>query len=259
MKMRTIITTMVLFMFADEVSGQAPPVRVLASNGMKAVMEELRPNLERQVGRPLNVEFNTSAATRKRIEGGEAFDVAILTTEVIDELAKGGKVAAGTIGPLGRSGIGIGVRAGSPKFDVSTPDALKQALGRAKSLTWVEVGASRVHIERMLEALGIAQQMKAKTILTQAVDQSLERVTEGKAEIILTLLSEIVPAKGVQLIGPLPPKFQNYVSFAGAVSPNAKLPAAATLLIRQLAAPSTLQIYQKNGMELTTQDGLTHV
>jgi molybdate transport system substrate-binding protein len=240
-------------LLAHEASAQTTPLRVLASNGMKAVIEELRPNLERQLGRPLDIQFNTSAVTRQRIEAGEAFDVAILTAEVIDELGKSGKIGAGTVGPLGRSGIGVGARSGVTKLDVRTPETLKQTLLNAKSLTWVEVGASRVHIDRMLDDLGIASAVKSKTILTPAVDHSLARVTEGKAELIVTLLSEIVPAKSIQLIGPLPPKFQNYVSFAGGISPNSKFPAAAALLIKQLKVPSVARLYQGKGMELPIQ------
>ncbi|PYS37792.1 MAG: hypothetical protein DMG14_20020, partial [Acidobacteria bacterium] len=138
----TLISTTILLVLTQAFTAQTTQLRVLASNGMKAVIEEIRPRLEREAGRPLAIEFNTSVAIRQRIERGDAFDVAILTTEVIDELAKAGKIASGSIANLGRSGIGFGIRAGAAKPDVRTPEAVKRTLLNAKSLTWVTAGAS---------------------------------------------------------------------------------------------------------------------
>lgn len=252
MRLWTSITTM--FLLASTPSGfaQTPPLRVLASNGMKAVIEQLKPQLEREVGRPLAIDFNTSVATRQRIDAGEAFDVTVLTAEVVADLAKAGKLNSTSIADLGRSGIGFGVRSGASKPDVKTPEAVKQTLLNAKSLTWVTAGASRAHIDRMVETLGITAEIKPKTILTQAVDESTASVAQGKTEMILTLISEIVPAKGVQYVGPFPEKFQNYVSFAAGISPKSSAAAASALFIKLLRAPSTASTYEKNGMELPT-------
>jgi molybdate transport system substrate-binding protein len=251
MRCRTFITVMILSLAAANGSAQTAPLKVLASNGMKAGIELLRPRLESQVGRRLAIQFDTSAATRQRIESGEAFDVAILTTEVMNELMKSGRVVSGSVVDLGRSGIGFGARAGAgAKPDVRTPEAVKQTLLNAKSLTWVTAGASRVHIERMLEGLGIAADVKPKTVLTQSVDESLAVVTAGKTEMIITLMSEIVPAKGIQFVGPLPPKFQNYVSFSGGAGEKSSAPAASAFLIRLLAEPASARAYESNGMEL---------
>jgi molybdate transport system substrate-binding protein len=252
MSSRTLLLACVLVVIGvcNIVAQSTPPLRVLASNGMKAVVEDLRGQLEREVGRPLNIEFNTSAAVRQRIESGEAFDVAILTSEVINDLAKAGKIASNSVVDLGRSGIGFGVRSGAAKPDIRTPDAVKQTLLNAKSLTWVSVGASRVHIDRMLGSLGIADQVKGKILLTQGVDQSIESVASGKTEMILTLTSEIMPAKGVQYVGPFPATFQNYVAFAAGVSPKSALPAAGALMIKRLSAPAVARAYEARGMEL---------
>jgi molybdate transport system substrate-binding protein len=217
------------------------------------VIEQLRPQLQLAAGRNLNIEFNTSVAIRQRIESGEAFDVAIITTEVVNELAKAGKLATGSVVDLGRSGIGFGVRSGALKPDIRTPEAVKRSLQNAKSLTWVTAGASRVHIDRMLESLGIAAEIKPKTVLTPAVDESIARVAEGKTEMIVTLISEILPAKGVDFVGPLPAKFQNYVSFSAALSPQVSAPSAASLVIKSLSVPSAAPVYQAKGMELPTK------
>jgi len=249
MRVWTLIAAILAFT-AQTANAQTAPLRVLASNGMKAVIEDLKPRLQRELRRPLDVQFNTSASTRQRIEAGEAFDVAILTAEVIDELAKTRMVSVGSIGNLGRSGIGFGIRAGSTRRNVATPDAVRQTLLNAKSLTWVGAGASRVHIDRMIEGLGIASELRSKTILTGGVDESLALITAGKAELIITLMSEIVPAKGVQYLGPLPPQFQKYVAFSAGVSPKSSATAVASQLIRLLSAPSTVPVYEAKGMEL---------
>jgi len=250
MKSCILIVTALVGLLAQDASAQVAPLRVIVSNGMRAVVDALRPELESDAARPLSTEFATSAAVRQRIESGEAFDVAILTTEVINDLAKAGKIASSSVVDLGRSGIGFGVRAGAAKPDIRTPESVKQTLLNAKSLTWVSVGASRTHIDRMLEQLGIASDVKSKIVLTQGVDESVALVAQGKNEMIITLISEILPAKGVQLIGPLPDKFQNYVTFAGGISPKSTAPAASAIVIRSLAAPRSAKTYQAKGMEL---------
>ena len=125
---------LIVLVFALAVNAQTPALRVLGSNGIKAVIEELRPRLEKELGRPLNITFETSTAVRQHIEAGDAFDVAVLTQEVIGDLAKGGRIDPRSVVELGRAGIGFGVRAGAPKPDVRTPEAVKQTMLNAKSL-----------------------------------------------------------------------------------------------------------------------------
>jgi molybdate transport system substrate-binding protein len=250
MRLLTFLAGAIVLGLAQTAGAQTAPLRVLASNGMKAVIEELQGRLERQLGSPLAIQFHTSAAVRKSIESGEAFDVTVLTSEVIDELAKSGKITSSSVVDLGRSGIGFGVRSGAAKPDIQTPDAVKKTMLNAKSLTWVASGASRAHIDSMLEALGIAADLKSKTVLTQGVDESVALVAEGRNEMIVTLTSEILPAKGVQYVGPLPAKFQSYVSFAAGVSPKSTAPKTAAYLIKLLSARDTAAVYKAKGMEL---------
>jgi molybdate transport system substrate-binding protein len=243
------------FLFASQAGSQATQIRVLCSNGLKAVVEELHSRAEREIGRPLGIEFGTSVSIRQRIQSGETFDVAILSSEVLDDLIKAAKIGAGTRTDLGRSGIGIGVRSGAPKPAIATVEALKTTLLNAKSMTWVEAGASRVHIDKMLGELGIAKDVQPKIVLTQQVDQSTAIVAGGKADLIITLISEIVPAKGIEYVGPLPPKFQNYVNLAGGVSANSKNVESGRALIKFLSAPSVASVYKSKGMELVVLPG----
>ena len=174
-------------------------------------------------------------------------DVAIMTTEAMESLAKTGKVSART--PLGRSGIGIGSRAGAKKPDIANADALKKALLAAKSITYAGDGASRPHIERMMTTLGIADVMSKKTILEQGSVRSAAKVASGEAELLITLVSEILPAPGVELVGPLPMQFQNYVSFAGATGAKAANAEAGKSLIACMSGPKAVDTLKAKGME----------
>jgi molybdate transport system substrate-binding protein len=249
MKKRSVATSAVLLLAAVSAAAQNAPVRVLASNGVKAVIDDLKPQAERAIGRPLVIEFGTSSAVKTRIEGGEAFDVAILTSEVIDDLAKAGKIAAGTRTEIARCGIGIGVRAGAAKPDIRTTDALKKALLAAKSITYAQDGASRTYILQMQDKLGIGDAMKAKTILEKGSVGSNARVADGSAEMVLTLVSEILPAKGVQLVGPLPAEVQYYVNFAEGIGPNSKNTEAGKALVKFFASPAIAPTLKAKGME----------
>jgi len=237
-------------LFASQTGAQTTQLRVLCSNGLKAVVEELRARAEHEIGRPLVIEPGTSVAIRQRIQSGDTFDVAILSSEVMDEVIKAGKIQAGTRTELGRSGIGVGIRSGARKPDIATIEALKTTLLNAKSMTWVDVGASRVHIDKMLEELTIAKAVQPKIVLTHQVDESIAAVAAAKAELVITLISEIVPAKGVDYVGPLPPKLQSYVSLAGGVSTSSKNVDAGRALIKFLSSPAIAPVYKSKGMEL---------
>jgi molybdate transport system substrate-binding protein len=228
------------------------PLRVLSSNGVKAVVETLQPDIERTIGRPLTIEFSTAAGLKQRIEKGAAFDVAILTPAILHDLAAQKLIVAESQIGIARTGVGIGARAGAPRADVSTPEALKALLLNAKSVTFTEAGQSRGMIDAAYKRLGIEEEMKAKSIL-KGPGESPEAVARGEAELVLTLVSEIVPVKGVQLLGPLPTGLQGYVSFAGARSPAARDASAADAMLRYLSGPSAASALAANGMEAVEQ------
>jgi molybdate transport system substrate-binding protein len=229
---------------------QTKELRMLCSNGMRAVVEELKPQLERAAGQALSIEYGTSADVRKKIESGTEFDVAVLTVEVIDALAKGGKVAADSIGALGRSPVGIGVRAGATVPNLETADGVKKAFLDAKSVTWVGAGAARAQVDKMLGSLGIADAVNTKLALVQSVEEGLDRVADGKSDITVMLASEILPAPGVKYAGHFPAPYTGYVSFAGAAAAGTHARAAADRVVAALRAPTTLNTYAAKGMEL---------
>lgn len=242
-------TGAILLWAALSAAAQTAPIHVLASNGMKAVIDELKPQAEGAIGRPLVIEFDTSSVVKKRIEDGAAFDVAILTSDVIDELAKAAKIDPGTRMEISRCGIGLGVRAGASKPDIRTSDALKKALLASKSITYAENGASRKYILQMFDKFKITDAMKAKTVAAQGSDGSNAHVADGSAEMILTLVSEILPAPGVQLVGPLPNNVQHYVSFAVGSSKNSKNADADKALTKFLSSPAVEGTLKAKGMQ----------
>jgi len=234
--------------FSLPASAQNAPVRVFASNGVKAVIEELKPQCERAIGHPLAIQFGSTTDLLQKIDAGEPFDLTMLTADAIDQLIKSGKVAS-KAAPLARCGVGVGIRTGAPKPEFGTPEAMKRALLKAKSVTYAEDGASRGFVEKMEERLGIVSEIKAKTILTHGSGAATANVADGKAEIVLTLASEILPVHGIELAGPLPDALQGYINFAAGIGANAKNAESAKAMIQFLTGPSAAPVYKAKGME----------
>jgi molybdate transport system substrate-binding protein len=248
MKKQTVVATLLAVLIGTAAPhAQGHAVRVLISNGFRAVFDELLPACERSIGHSVTAQSGTSTSLIEKVNAGEPFDVAIMTTEAMESLAKAGKVATRT--PLGRSGIGIGSRAGARKPDIGNAEALKKTFLAAKSITYAGDGASRPHIDRMMVTLGIADVMTKKTLLEQGSVRAAAKVASGDAELLITLVSEILPAPGVELVGPLPMQFQNYVSFAGATGAKSDNAAAGKSLISCLSGPNVAAALKAKGME----------
>ena len=234
---------------AETSAQHAEPLRVLSSNGVRAAIEALEPQCERSIGHPVAIEYGTSASIQQRVAGGERLDVAFVTSEVVAALAKGGQLDSQSITPLGRAGIGLGIRAGARRYKIGTADEIKQTLLDAKSVAYAQDGASRPHIERMFERLGIAEQITPKAVLEQGSVRAAAKVVGGEAEILLTLVSEILPVEGMALLGPLPAEFQSYISFDAAVAAKPADPALARALLACVAAPAAAPTFAAKGIE----------
>ena len=240
-----------IFLFAQKTPAQGTELLVVVSDGMKPSVEELVPQIENSIGRKLTIDFNSSKALREKIQSGEPFDAAILTSEIIDDLIKQGKIAAGTRTDLARTGMGVGVRAGAPKPDVSTPYALKRALLSAKSITFNPIGASAPHVHEIFEHLGIAEDVKSKLLLDPNGEPGRPQmdVAAGKAEIVITLIPEIKFFKGVELAGPIPAELQSYISFAAGVATNSHSADAAKALIKFITSPAATPTLKSKALE----------
>jgi molybdate transport system substrate-binding protein len=237
------------FLSSHEVAAEGAAVRVLVSNGMKAAMEEFQPQCERAIGHPLAIQYNSTASVKKKIEAGEEFDVTVITSEAISDLIKQGKLATASRAEIARSELGIGIRAGAAKPDIHSPEALKRALLDAKSITYPQDGASRGYIEKMFERMGIAADVAPKIILAQGSGPATESVAAGKAALVITLFSEIVPIHGVEILGPLPGDLHSDIRFAAAASSAAKNAEAAKALITFLAGPKAAPTLKAKGLE----------
>ncbi|HEX4137799.1 MAG TPA: substrate-binding domain-containing protein [Bryobacteraceae bacterium] len=236
-------------LFVQGAAAQQDPVHVIASNGMKAVIEELQPRIEKSIGHPLSIEYGSTAGLMRKIDAGAGFDAVILTSDAIRQLAKEAKVNADTRVDFARCGVGLAVRSGAPKPDIGTSAAMKKTLQQAPSISYAKDGASRVYIDKMLERLGIAEEMKSKALLTQGSGPAMASVAEGKTAVVMTLISELLPVRGIDVVGPFPAGLQNYVSFGAAVGAKASQPDGAKELIVFLKSPEAAPVYKAKGME----------
>ena len=199
---RSALIGLVLFFAA--IPAHAEDIKIFSSVAMRAVVDELAPRFERETRHRVVATFGLAAALKGRIEGGEAFDLAILTPAQIDDLIKQGKAAAASRAVIARTGLGLMVRAGAPKLDVGTVDAFKRTLLAAKSVTYVPAGASGVAFVATAKQLGIAQALEPKTKPGASGDEVNANVTSGTAEIAILPVSEILPVKGAALGGVFP-------------------------------------------------------
>ncbi len=224
-------------------------VRILVSDGMKPVVEELTPQIEKAIGHKLAPTFNSSKNLRDKIGSGQAFDAVVITDEVLDDLIKQGKVTSASRADIAHTGISVGVKAGSPKPDVSTPAAIKRAILNAKTISFNPTGASAPHIYAMFEKLGIADAVKPKLMLDSEAGRPQKNVAEGKADLVFSLVPEVEFFPGVDLVAPIPAEFQSYVKFAAGAAPTARDAKAAQAFIQFLASSKAVPVIKSKGME----------
>jgi molybdate transport system substrate-binding protein len=229
-------------------AAEAAEVKVLASNAVKTALEELAPRFEKGNEHKLTFTFNAAAALKTEIEKGAQFDLAILTAPAVDDLIKQGKLVAATRADIARSGAGVAIKKGAPKPDISTTEAFKRTLLDAKSIGYVEQGATGIYLKGLFERLGIADQLKAKTKLLPPSNPAAHAVANGEAEIGMTQISEILPYAGAELVGPLPAAIQLYSVFPAAVGSAAREPDAAKALIKFLQTPAAAAVLKAKGL-----------
>jgi molybdate transport system substrate-binding protein len=229
----------------------AAEIKVLTTGAFKQVVVALVPEFEKATGHKVVVDNGTVGQLQKRVDGGETFDVLVLSPRGIEDYIKGGKIAAGSNARLAKVGVGVMVKEGAPKPDVSSVDAFKQALLKAKSVGYIDPasgGSSGIYVSGLLDKLGIADQVKPKAKLKQGGHVS-DLVKSGEAEIGIHQMSEIVSEQGVTLVGPLPAEIQNYTVYAVGLSTAAKDAEAAKAFIKVLTGPSAAGVLKSKGME----------
>ena len=228
----------------------AAEVKVLTAGAFKQVLQALLPEFEGK-GYKVSLQNDTVGALTKRIEGGETFDLAVLTARAIDELSANGKVVAGSRTNLARVGVGMVVKDGAAKPDIGSVAAFKQALLAAKSVAYIDPaagGSSGIYVAGLLKELGIDAEVNAKAKLIPG-GAVAEHIARGEAELGIHQISEILPVKGVTLVGPLPAEIQNYTVYAAGIGAQATNAEGARALLSALSGPASAAALKAKGME----------
>jgi molybdate transport system substrate-binding protein len=244
------ISFMLMFATADDAS--AAQIKILSGSAIETAMAVLIPQFEQSSGHKVTFDFNGAiGAMADRVQKGEAADVVIVSRLQIDALEKQGKVVAGSI-DISKVGVGLFVRKGDPKPDVSSVDAFKRAMLAAKSIGWNDPAAGApvsIYMLGVLERLGIADVMKPRTVAFKQRSERFEAVARGDVEIGFNQISEIIAAPGIDLVGPLPAPIQNFTLFAGGIVATSKEQEVAKALIRFISSPSAQVIWKTKGFD----------
>ena len=226
----------------------AAEITVTGATAMREFLEDLAAKFEKASGNKVTMTFQTSVETSAKIEAGAVADLVVTSPADIDKLVKDGKVAAGSSVNLVQSGVGVAVRPGAPKPDISTPDAFKQALLAAKSVG-ISQGPSGVYLMTVLEKLGIADQIKAKAVITPLGVRVGPMIASGKVAIGVQQMTELLATPGIDLVGPLPQELQTKIGYATARPLTGKEPKAAAAFVKFLASDAAFPAMKKMHLE----------
>lgn len=258
MKMRSRVVSKVTALFillGLATVAQSAEVKVLCANGMQSVIEALGPRFERASSHKLAMTFATGGATLKRARDGETVDIVIAPRQTIDALVKEGKAAADTVTALAKTGISVAIRKGAASLDIASPGALKRALLAAKSITYLnpaDGGASGIHFAKVLDRLGIADEVKSKTVFAPKANAVGALVASGAAEIGVIQYQLLFSIPGIEIIGPLPGDLQDTTVFSGAIMSEVIDRDASQALMNFLRSPEAAAVIKANGMEPST-------
>lgn len=248
---RALVPALIFAAMAALSPASAAEIRVLTAGAFKPIVLAITPEFEKQSGHKLIVDNDTAGALQRRILGGEAFDVAVVTPAVIQELTDKGKIVAGTPVNLARTAVGVAVKEGAPQPDIKTVESLKAALLAATKVAYIDPaagGSSGIYFSKLLETMGIADAVKAKAVLVPG-GLVAQRLVTGEADLAVHQISEILAVKGAALVGPLPREIQNYTTYAGGLGASAAQPEAAKALIAFLGGDVARRVLSEKGME----------
>lgn len=229
----------------------AAEIKILTAGAFKPIVLALAPAFEQQSGHKLTIDNDTAGGLLRRIGGGEAFDLAVLTPAAVKELVENGKIASGSAANLARTSVGVAVKDGAPKPDIGTVAAFKVALLAAGKVAYIDPaagGSSGIYFDKLLDSMGIGAQVRAKAVLVQG-GLVAEKLVKGEADLAIHQISEILAVKGATLVGPLPREIQNYTVYTGGLSATARQPDAAKALLVFLAGDAAKRVLAEKGME----------
>lgn len=226
---------------------QAAELKILAGGGITGPLRELTGQFEKTSGHRLTIFFGTTPELIKQATSGEPFDLGVAPREVFKDAGALARFA-GPATDIAHVGIGVAVRAGAPKPDISTPEALKQTLLKAQSIATIPASAAGAQILRLFERFGISAAMQGKIKAQPGPAQIAQAVANGDAELGVFLLN-VITAPGLDVVGPFPAEVQQEVFYIAAVSANSKAPDAAKMFIDYLTTPAAKQVIKSKGME----------
>ncbi len=226
----------------------AAEIKVLSTQATEQAYRELVPQFEQASGHKVTTIFTGTLDANKRLAAGEIYDVLIMSSASIDEHIKGGKVLPGSHVDVARSGVAVAVRAGAPKPDISTTEALKKTLLAARSIGY-STGPSGNYVIGLLQRMGIADEVKPKLRQTPTGVFVASIIASGEAEVGFQQVSELMAAPGIDYVGPLPADIQHMTVFASGIPVGAKEVDAAKALVKFITAPAAAAAFRKRGME----------
>ena len=228
-------------------AAQSAELTVLSGNGSKAAVRELCTQFEQATGHKIKLSFGVNPEVKSKIEAGERFDVVVGNPPIIDALIKDGTVVAPRV-DFGRAGLGVAVKSGAPKPDISSVESFKHALLASKSVAFPGKGASGIYFVSLLDRMGIKAEMQGK-LKPMAAEDTVEVVARGEADMVVVVSTRISDVPGVDRVGPIPDELQTKIGFAAGLSASTKEPDAAKALIRFLSAPAAAPTLRAKGVD----------
>jgi molybdate transport system substrate-binding protein len=249
----TISIGFIAFLLTSGMAASAE-LKVMSAVGVQEVMENLGPKFESATGHKLVIVFDTLGPMLKRFEDGETSDITVAAAQGIDRLVKDGKAAAGDIRTVARSNVGVAVRKGTPKPDISTPESFRQAMLAAKSIMISDPargGIGTPHILKVFERLGIADEMKRKSVYTKVTGAAgiAQAIAETDVNIGLNQLQEFAPVATMEIVGPLPGDLGLTTLFSAVVMGGPKNVDVAKALVDFLRTPDAAAVIKAQGLE----------
>lgn len=223
-------------------------IKLFVSNSLRGALNDLLPAFERASGHHVEVSYDPAKVMMERIDRGETADALIIGGPAIDELVKQGKVAAGSRRPFASCGIGVAVRAGAKKPDIGTVEAFKRALLAAQSIAWTQQGASGIYFSGLIERLGIASEIRPKAA-QQPGGLIAEQLVQGKADLAIQQIPELMAVPGAELVGPLPKEIQQVTASSAGIFARSKNAQAAEELLTFLKSPASKTVLKAKGLQ----------
>jgi molybdate transport system substrate-binding protein len=232
---------------ASETANAKDTVRALCGLAIIGAVEQTILPAYRASGHDADISWDPTTKLMERINAGERGDVVVAISWAIDELTERGLITQESRTPVARALLGLGVRAGEPKPDISTVDAFRQALLDAPSIVYSRAGASGIYFEKLIDRLGIGDEVRAKSLVIPA-GLTGEPVARGEAELAVQQISELRSVPGIDVVGPVPPEVQTNTDFEAAIFTGATNPAGGQLFIAALVSPEARSAYEAAGL-----------